>query len=405
MSEIKVIDKIQRFYDGDILIKEKTLWHLESDEPKESLKGEILNSPKFDDLVYSEKQKEFMKLVLNKLKIERLHLLLSGPAGTGKTYSAKMLACELKKPFIYLNGQMSPKRIAETIINAEKNSLILIDEIHNLPDKVSETIYPAIEYDEISQNGKMIRLKNNVIFIGTTTEPEMLPKPLLDRLFRVEFDEPDEELAKQILLKMNVNEDIAHKLLNHTLNIRILKKLIKIMQMYGEVNGENLTKLFRMMKINVYSGLSDIQDKYIEYLKKIKIASLRNLSLVLRMSENQIKYEIETELIRKGLIVITSKGRSLNPEISSYTYEEIEKAKQKIDEAPKFKQDSRELARIYLQNHPELKEKFSKRIFELINFMSEKIEQGIEPDLVDISSFGNDKQINESYKDNYLEEL
>jgi len=232
-----------------------------------------------------------------------------------------------------------------------------------------------------------------------------LPKPLLDRLFRVEFDEPDELMAKKILLKMQISEEVADKLLNHTLNIRILKKFVKLIGMYGGgMNG--LVKLFRLMKINLYSGLSDIQDNYINYLRRIgKPVSLRSLSLVLRLSEERIKYEIESELIRKGLITITSKGRELNPELSDYTYEDLNKAKEKVDEAPKFHQDSRETARIYLKEHPEIREKFGKKIFELINFMSEKIENGIECDLIDFNSFGADKPIKDSFTDNYLEEL
>ena len=48
--------------------------------------GEIVSSPLFEDVVYDDKQKEFMRLAIAKMKKEKINLLLSGYAGTGKTY-------------------------------------------------------------------------------------------------------------------------------------------------------------------------------------------------------------------------------------------------------------------------------------------------------------------------------
>lgn len=50
-----------------------------ADKPKMEV-GEILHFPKFEDVVYTEKQTEFMRLALEKLKKERLNLLFSGYA-------------------------------------------------------------------------------------------------------------------------------------------------------------------------------------------------------------------------------------------------------------------------------------------------------------------------------------
>lgn len=81
----RVIDKVDRLWKNGELIAIKTYSHIENEE-KDCLKGEMLDAPKFEELVYTEKQEEFMKLVLKKLKEEKLHLLFAGPAGTGKTY-------------------------------------------------------------------------------------------------------------------------------------------------------------------------------------------------------------------------------------------------------------------------------------------------------------------------------
>jgi len=272
--------------------------------------GEILTKPKFEDVVYSTKQEEFIKLVLEKIKLgEQINLLFSGYAGTGKSYSAMMISVETNRPFVYLAGNQSKLKILEVLNNLKENSVVCIDEIHGMRDNVAEIIYPVIEYGDLYIDGSKKKL--NAIFIATTTEPEGLPKPLQDRLMRIEFDEPDEDMTKKILNKMGLNEECANLLMKYTLNIRILKKLIKYMDMYGERSKENLIKVFKMMKINWETGLSEEQENYINYLKRVEKAGVRNISLVLRRSESYVKLDIEQDLIRKGLITISSRGRTL----------------------------------------------------------------------------------------------
>jgi len=298
----------------------------EEKEEKEPI-GETLTEPQFKDVVYTPQQEEFMKKIMEEIgKGNLIHLLFSGLAGTGKTYSGKMLACETKRPFVYLNGQMSQKKIRDMLLNLKQNALVLIDEIHNLPERVAETVYPAIEYNEISLDGKITKLHSNPLFIGTTTEPEQLPKPLQDRFFRIEFDEPDEEMVRKILSKMDLENEAVGHMINHSLNIRVLKKIIRLLDLYGGRTSSNLTKIFRMMKINLYSGLSEEQDRYIKHLKKVQKASVRALALVLRLSENRIKYDVEPELIKKGMIVITSRGRELAPDLVWDNIENLEKS-------------------------------------------------------------------------------
>jgi len=304
------METIKRIYQNGNLIKEIKTQIEKVGETKRKI-GEILLSPKFEDLIYSDRQKEFMQLVLKRLKMGiPLHLLFNGYAGTGKTYSAKMIACELEKPFVYLNGQMNQKKIRDIMLNLKDNAVVCIDEIHNLSEKVSEVIYPAIEYNELSLDGKTIKL-NDPTFIGTTTEPEGLPKPLLDRLFRVEFEEPSDDLIKKILLKRGLEEDLINKMIKFSTNIRVLNKMIKLLDLYGSRTKENLFNVFKNMRINPNTYLTEEQEKYLNYLKNNGKSSLRTIALVLRVSEERLKYDTEPELIKKGLIKVTSRGREL----------------------------------------------------------------------------------------------
>jgi len=364
--------------------------------------GEIVTAPRFEDMIYEPHVENLMKMIVEECKRKAVNLLLFGNGGVGKTTTAKMIACETGRPFVYLTGSMGQKKIVEMLLNAKENSLVLIDEIHNLPEKIAEIIYPAIQDGEIYKEGERIKL-NNLMFIGTTTEPQDLPKPLSERFRQIELEELEPERLAILLKKRGCSDKVAGLLLNFTHNIRIINNLLDLCNTFGGVNEDNLVKVFRLRKINLYSGLSHYQEKYLKILNEQKRASLRTLCLMIRKSENYIKYEIEPDLIRKGMIIVTSRGRELNPEFKDFGYEELKRESEKSH--ADYSIDEREIAIQYLNDNPELKKKFGKRYLELVDFIAEKIAQGVSPDLIDFSSFSNDDRIEESYKRNYLEEL
>jgi len=364
--------------------------------------GEILDKPSFSDIVYEENVKEAMSLIIKQVKEKPVNLLFYGNAGTGKTISAKMLAKETNKPFIYLTGTNSNKKIIKTLINAREGSIVLIDEIHNLPEKVAEIIYPAIQDNEIYIDGE--RKKLNLMFIGTTTEPEKLPKPLIERFKCIEFEELSLEKMKEVFIKKGIKEEIISPLLNYTLNFRIINNLIETIKIYGEIDEINLRKVFHLKKINLYSGLSEYQEKYLDILKKSsKPIGLRSVGLKLRKSEDYIKYIIEPDLIRKSMIVITSRGRELEPSLKDYGYEQLKKESEK--QHSRFTEEDRKVAINWLKDKEGITEKLGKRYLELVAFVAEQIHQGLIPDEADFQSFGIDKPIKESFKDNYICDL
>jgi len=224
--------------------------------------------------------------------------------------SAKMIACESKRPMVYIMGNMGRDKIIDMLQRLKPNAIVLVDEIHALREPVAEVIYPAIEYGEIYVEGQLIKIPD-VLFIGTTTEPEKLPKPLLARLMRIEFEEPPKELVEAILSKKDYPSELVEPLLKYTTNIRVVNKLIQYMKLYGGYTKENLLKVFKMMKINMETGLSQDQQIYLDYLHKVGKASLNTLCLVLRRGQRYVKEEIEEELVKKDLIVFSSRGREL----------------------------------------------------------------------------------------------
>ncbi len=390
--------EVREYWENGVLIKTQEIIIIKEGK-EEKLIGEILINPKLSDMVYEDNVSEAIKLMLNKAKEHIINLLFTGSAGTGKTSTAQMFSVETKRHFVYLTGSMAKKKIIDLLLSARENSIILIDEIHNLPEKIAEIIYPAIQDNEIYVEGEKKDLK--LMFIGTTTEPERLPKPLIARFKLIEFEELSEGKLHQVLQKKGCSVEIADYLLNHTTNFRILNNIIDMIKLYGEITIDNMRKAFRLKGINVYSGLSRLQDKYLELLKKYKKLGLRSLSLHLKRSEDYIKLEIEPDLIRKNYLFITSRGRELNPEMNDYGYDELKKEEEKhhTDKT----QDEVDMAHRYLKENPEIKKKFGKRYLELVQFIADKIVEGIAPDEIDFLSFGDDVEIKESYENNYTD--
>lgn len=373
-------------------------------EKKEEGIGEIIKKPKLEDMVYPENIGEIIKLLIKKTKKKNINLLFYGGQGTGKSSTGKMLAVETNRPFVYLNGAMNKNKIIEILTNLKPNSLVLIDEIHSWNTKNSEIIYPAIQDNELVIDGKSYEL--DCMFIATTTEPQEIPKPLRDRFQEIELEELDTELLKEVLKKKGCPDEVCDYLLNFTTNMRVLENVLEMMDLYGDYNMKNLRKVFKLKRIDINKGLSEIQEKYLEYLKRQKKAGARIIGLHLKKSENYLKYEVEPDLIRKGLIVTTSRGREINPELADGTIEYM--VGDKDVKEKRYEEDERETAIRFLNENPHIKKKFGSKYFELVNFLAEKIAEGIEPDEIDVESFGEDKDFNDSYDDNYkpsMEEL
>jgi Holliday junction resolvasome RuvABC ATP-dependent DNA helicase subunit len=107
---------------------------------------------------------------------------------------------------------------------------------------------------------------------------------------------------------------VAVKWVNGTHKYSMLGALLILMWLYGELDEKSLSEVFKLRKINISTGLSHLQEQYLEILKNVGKMGLRTLALQLRKSEDYVKYEIEPDLIRKGLINITSRGRELIPD-------------------------------------------------------------------------------------------
>src|SRR5579875_3051765 len=127
------------------------------------------------------------------------HMLLSGNPGLGKTSLAKIIANEMNVGFheVMANNINSQEDLEDLLIGLSDTEydIVFIDEIHKLPIKIEELLYPimedfTIEVEYINRYGERVRERQWVpkfTLIGATTLAGDLSQPLRDR-FGIHFN-------------------------------------------------------------------------------------------------------------------------------------------------------------------------------------------------------------------------
>ena len=181
---------------------------------------------RMDDIVCTPEQTAIItkiQLAINNrefLRIHRIHevgkLLFVGPPGTGKTSVALAMSRTMHMPVLEVRVSMiTSQYLGETSKN--------IDRIFELAKKLAPSILFIDEFDFIAKSrvaddhGAMKRavnsllknidkinlVKNNVLLIAATNHPQLLDEAAWRRFDEVvEFSLPDEEMRKNILMKV-----------------------------------------------------------------------------------------------------------------------------------------------------------------------------------------------------------
>jgi len=262
-------------------------------------------------------KKRFLEyLIYYKNRKEKFpNTLLIGSPGQGKTTFAEILMQEIMNYWhalpVIIDSSWDVSKIREILkvddelIGNFFRYVVFIDEIHKL--KGVEGIF------DIWDNP-------TIIFIGATTKESLLDKAFLSRFKIVEFfqDYNKEELIsilKENASDLNIGDLVFNRITECVTNVRNAISLldqVKVLKVnHPELNDEELWKKTLSLMDLDENGLDYRQRKYLEILKEYGEIAVKNIASLLKTTEENVEEMIEPLLLRKKLITITSKGRSL----------------------------------------------------------------------------------------------
>jgi len=258
------------------------------------------------------------------------HTIFSGPPGLGKTTLANALANELGVELKVVNGATfrSPKVVIPYLMKIKEREILFIDEIHRMTKITEEFLYPVMEdykLNVVMGQDKIVSMDlPEFTIIGATTEIGTLSPPLRDR-FKLNFTlELYSSNALRKLIKQNAQR-IGVKLQDIVVACiarasrgtpRIANSLLEWVRDYAIsenlriVNMEQLKEALAIRQIDM-DGYTENDRKYLNFLKQQKNPiGLNTIASSLNIETETVRDVIEPFLLRRGLIMITSRGRT-----------------------------------------------------------------------------------------------
>jgi Holliday junction DNA helicase RuvB len=260
-------------------------------------------------------------------------MLLHGNPGLGKTTLAKIVAEEFGVKFHeVMAGSINTAKDIDKILGAlsdDTPDILFIDEIHRLPLKLEELLYPVMEdgFVELeNEHGELERFwVPPFTLIGATTVAGDLSRPLRDRFgmhFQLQNYQVDEVV--QILRKLSeregftVDHDALYDIARRGKGVaRIAINFLYRCKEYSDFFGSDTVttditrKQFDLMGIDEI-GLDEGDYKVLEYLStQSRPVGLAALSTAVDIDRATIENIIEPYLAQTGMINRTRSGREI----------------------------------------------------------------------------------------------
>ncbi|KAJ3616861.1 hypothetical protein Zmor_008985 [Zophobas morio] len=259
------------------------------------------------------------------------HIIVHGPSGMGKTSLANLIAKEMNKKIIILNGPalQKPSDIISPLTTLKQNEFIFIDEVHAVSKEVLEVIYPVLENNELSvilgkdYNSKIINIKlQPFTMICATTEINKLPLPFVNR-FSINFHLQPYTMSEIEMIILNYARKINFELTkevakfiapytknNPRISLNILKRIhdYVVTENPKVVDVAYVHSILNKMQIYQY-GIANVEIRYLKSLHEFGILGIDSIAQIIDLPQNIIISTIEPTLIKNGLIKKTVRGR------------------------------------------------------------------------------------------------
>ena len=327
------------------------------EEPRDDSTLDVLLRPRsWEEYIGQDRLKQNLRILIDAARKRGEtpeHILLSGPAGLGKTSMAHVIAREMQAEIRITSGPAIERvgDLASILTNLLPGDILFIDEVHRINKTVEETLYPAMEsrkLDIIIGKGPSARIIQldlpQFTLIAATPRAGLLSSPLRSRFsggaFRLDFYSlPDMQRILRrsasilgVTLETPALERIARV---SRFTPRVANRLLKRTRDYAEVHGQGvITDAMACLAFELLSiddmGLDAMDRRILEtIIKKFGggPVGLHAIGAASSEEEDTIEEVYEPYLMQLGFLERTPRGRVATE--LAYQHLGIASAKQK----------------------------------------------------------------------------
>lgn len=258
------------------------------------------------------------------------HALLVGPPGLGKSAICQTICSELAADYFEVLGQSikHPSDLNGVLLAATPNSVIFVDEAHELRPEFQTALYLALDKRKIVLSGggrsagapQSLPLSDFALLLASTDEHCLL-QPLRDRMrLLLRFTYYSSEELTTILLQRaralgwDIHEELFPLIAQRArgtprIALRILQACRRVARSEGEftINPAHFERACALDQLDKL-GLGQTEQQYLAALADGN-TRLNVLSSILGLPSRTVSTVIEPTLIRLGLLVKDDTGR------------------------------------------------------------------------------------------------
>lgn len=254
------------------------------------------------------------------------HLLMTGPAGTGKTLLSEIVAREVACTLHTELAQnvRTPEHVHGALMMLEPGDIWFVDECHELTQPAQVTLYRALEERKLFLGKRHVVTLPFFCLIGATTDEHLLTRSMRER-FRIHLrltHYSDDEMAQVIQqrakrLGWTVEENAIRQLASRSRGTpRLAVRFLESAKRQASAEGTDLITAAHVQRMCAAEqidrlGLDAVEQRYLQILREGEGPVRLNVIATLMGLPRQSIETFEADFIRLGLITKTEKGRML----------------------------------------------------------------------------------------------